>query len=50
MFRLQSIVFQEYAIFPWKTVIDNVAFGLHMRGFAVENAGRLPLIGCERWD
>src|SRR5512136_326371 len=31
---LQSIVFQEYAIFPWKTVIDNVAFGLHMRGFS----------------
>jgi len=29
---LQSIVFQEYAIFPWKTVIDNVAFGLEMRG------------------
>jgi len=28
---LQSIVFQEYAIFPWKTVIDNVAFGLQMR-------------------
>jgi NitT/TauT family transport system ATP-binding protein len=33
---LQSIVFQEYAIFPWKTVIDNVAFGLHMRGFPLE--------------
>ncbi len=29
---LQNIVFQEYAIFPWKTVVDNVAFGLHMRG------------------
>ena len=31
---LQNIVFQEYAVFPWKTVIDNVAFGLQMRGFA----------------
>ena len=31
---LQSIVFQEYAIFPWKTVLDNVAFGLEMRGVA----------------
>lgn len=29
---LNSVVFQEYAIFPWKTVIQNVAFGLQMRG------------------
>src|SRR5688572_9623002 len=36
---LNSVVFQEYAIFPWKTVIDNVAFGLQMRG--VPRAERL---------
>lgn len=29
-----NMVFQEYAIFPWKTVRDNVAFGLHMRGIS----------------
>jgi len=29
---LSSMVFQEYAVFPWKTVSENVAFGLHMRG------------------
>ncbi len=31
---LNNLVFQEYAIFPWKKVIDNVAFGLEMRGYS----------------
>jgi len=29
---LHSVVFQEHAVFPWKTAAENVAFGLEMRG------------------
>jgi len=31
---LNSMIFQEQSIFPWKSVRDNVAFGLKARGFS----------------
>ena len=31
---VNAVVFQEYALFPWRTVADNIAFGLEMRGIA----------------
>ncbi|RZN33177.1 MAG: ATP-binding cassette domain-containing protein, partial [Methanosarcinales archaeon] len=28
----QGMVFQEYSLFPWRTIINNVAFGLEIKG------------------
>ena len=32
----RGMVFQEYSLFPWRRVIDNVAFGLEMKGIPRE--------------
>lgn len=53
---LATVAFQEYSIFPWKTVEANVAFGLRMRGASRSDASerardwirRLGLDGFEK--
>jgi NitT/TauT family transport system ATP-binding protein len=39
----RAFVFQDYALFPWMTVQDNVAFGLAARGVALEERRRRAL-------
>lgn len=51
---LSSMVFQEHSIFPWLSVIDNVAYGLKMRGIAKkdrEETARhyIKMIGLEKF-
>lgn len=36
-----GMVFQEYSLFPWRTVIDNIAFGLEMKGMPREERYRI---------
>jgi NitT/TauT family transport system ATP-binding protein len=36
-----GMVFQEYSLFPWRTVIDNIAFGLEMQGMAGDDRYRI---------
>jgi sulfonate transport system ATP-binding protein len=36
-----GMVFQEYSLFPWRNVVDNIAFGLEMKGIAKEERYRI---------
>ncbi|MDO9326724.1 MAG: ABC transporter ATP-binding protein [Methanoregula sp.] len=36
-----GFVFQEYSLFPWRSVIDNIAFGLEMKGIGKEERYRI---------
>jgi NitT/TauT family transport system ATP-binding protein len=49
-----GIVFQEYSLFPWRSVIDNIAFGLEMQGFTRTERNRvaeqyLDLVGLTQF-
>jgi len=39
----RGVVFQTFALFPWKTVIDNVGFGPRMRGLPKKECDQIAL-------
>jgi glycine betaine/proline transport system ATP-binding protein len=48
------MVFQQFALLPWRSVRDNVGLGLELRGEAVEERRRiideqLELVGLSQW-
>jgi NitT/TauT family transport system ATP-binding protein len=51
----RGMVFQEYSLFPWRTVLDNVAFGLQLKGVPKEKRYEmarlyLRMVGLERFE
>ncbi|AKB13618.1 MAG: ABC transporter ATP-binding protein [Methanosarcina thermophila] len=50
----RGMVFQQYSLFPWRTVIDNVTFGLEMQGISKAEARKhaekyIDLVGLEQF-
>ncbi|QGM48061.1 ATP-binding cassette domain-containing protein [Methylocystis heyeri] len=44
----RGVVFQNYSLFPWKTALDNVAFGPRMQGNSRAEARRAAFVWLEK--
>jgi len=50
----RGMVFQQYSLFPWRTVMDNITFGLEMQGIKKVEARKhvekyIELVGLEQF-
>lgn len=50
----RGMVFQQYSLFPWRTVMDNITFGLEMQGIKKVDARKqvekyIELVGLEQF-